>query len=105
VLFSLTGFGPTRLLLPAGLRRHELLWVAPVGAMALALELTLLGYAYVPFDVSLAIVITGSLALGAYAWRTSAWVVSTWPRTRWRRSRSTSNSAGIWPPTPRATSR
>ena len=34
VLFAIAGFGPTRLLLPAGLRRHELLWVLPVGAVA-----------------------------------------------------------------------
>jgi len=69
VLFTVAGFGPTRLLLPAGLRRHELLWVAPVGAMAVALELTVLTYAYVPFDVALAIVLLGAVALGAYAWR------------------------------------
>jgi hypothetical protein len=68
VLFAIVGFGPTRLLLPERLRRHELIWVAPVGAAALALELTLLGYAFVPFDVALAIVLLGSVALGAYAW-------------------------------------
>lgn len=69
VLFTLAGFGPTRLALPAGLRRHEALWVAPIGAMALALELMVLSYAYVPFDLALAIVIAGSIALGVYAWR------------------------------------
>jgi len=69
VLFGVVGFGPTRLLLSAGLRRHELLWVAPVGAMVLVLELTVLSYAYVPFDIALAIVLTGASALGIYAWR------------------------------------
>ncbi len=69
VLFGLAGFGPTRLLLPAGLRRHELLWVLPVGAVATALELALLAYAFVPFDVALAIVLGGGAALGVYAWR------------------------------------
>jgi len=69
VLFGIAGFGPTRLLLPAGLRRHELLWVLPVGAIATALELALLSYALVPFDVALAIVLLGGVALGVHAWR------------------------------------
>jgi len=47
VLFCVVGFGPARLLLPERLRRHELIWVPPIGAAALALELTVLGYAYV----------------------------------------------------------
>jgi hypothetical protein len=69
LLFGLGGFGPTRLLLPAELRRHELLWVLPVGAVATALELALLAYAFVPFDVALAIVLAGGAALSVYAWR------------------------------------
>jgi hypothetical protein len=69
VLFGTVGFGLTRLLLPAGLRRHEALWVLPVGAVASALELALLAYAFVPFDFALAIVLAGGLALGVYAWR------------------------------------
>jgi hypothetical protein len=69
VLFGIAGFGPTRLLLPAGLRSHELLWILPVGAVATALELALLAYAFVPFDVALAIVLLGGVALGVYAWR------------------------------------
>lgn len=68
-VFGLTGFGPARLLLPAGLRRFELLWVLPVGAVATALELTVLTYAHVPFDVALPIVLAGSAALAAFAWR------------------------------------
>jgi hypothetical protein len=69
VLFTVVGFGPTRLLLPQGLRRHEALWVLPVGAVATALELALLAYAFVPFDLALAIVLAGGVALGAWAWR------------------------------------
>jgi hypothetical protein len=68
-LFGIAGFGPTRLWLPVRLRRHELLWVLPVGAVATALELALLAYAFVPFDVALAIMLAGSVALGVYAWR------------------------------------
>jgi hypothetical protein len=69
VLFGIVGFGPTRLLLPDGLRRHEALWVLPVGGVATALELALLAYAFVPFDVALGVVLVGGVALGAMAWR------------------------------------
>jgi len=69
VLFGIAGFGLTRLLLPAGLRRYEPLWVLPVGACALGLAMTLLGYAYVPYRVSLAAVLTGGVLLGAWALR------------------------------------
>ncbi|HUR87412.1 MAG TPA: hypothetical protein VMY78_18935 [Solirubrobacteraceae bacterium] len=69
VLFAVVGFAPTRLLLPPGLRSHELLWVLPVGAAASALELALLVYAFVPFDAALAIVLLASAALGVWAWR------------------------------------
>lgn len=68
-LFAVVGFGPTRLLLPAGLRRHELLWVLPVGAIGSALELALLAYARVPFDIALGVVIAISIGLGVWAWR------------------------------------
>ena len=60
---------PTRLWLPAGLRRHEALWILPVGAIGSALELALLAYAFVPFDVALGIVLVANVALGVYAWR------------------------------------
>jgi hypothetical protein len=69
VLFAIAGFGATRLLLPAGLRRHEPLWVLPVGAIATCMELSLLVYAYVPFDVALVLVIAANVALAIYAWR------------------------------------
>ena len=69
VLFTLAGFGPTRLLLPARLRRHEALWVLPVGAAAAALELTVLVYAFVPFTAALVVVLAGGAARGVLAWR------------------------------------
>jgi hypothetical protein len=68
-LFGLAGFGLTRLLLPAGLRSHEALWVLPVGACAVALTMTVLGFAYSPFHLSLGITIALSAALAVYAWR------------------------------------
>jgi hypothetical protein len=77
-LFALSGFGVVRLALPETLRRHELLWVAPVGACVAALELTLLGYAFVPFVASLAIVIAAGLILGVVAVRRRGW--PGWPK-------------------------
>jgi hypothetical protein len=71
VLFAVAGFGPTRLLLPAGLRRHEPLWVLPVGACVVCLAMTVLGYAYVPFKLSLAVVLAAGAVLGVVAWRRS----------------------------------
>ncbi|HVF77729.1 MAG TPA: hypothetical protein VNA28_05485 [Solirubrobacteraceae bacterium] len=68
-VFGIVGFGPTRLLLPPGLRRFELLWVLPVGAVATALELTLLTYAHVPFDAALPIVLLAGVALAGFGWR------------------------------------
>src|SRR3954449_10262909 len=62
-LFAVGGLGLTRWLLPAGQRRYELLWVLPVGACAVGLALTVLGFAHVPFKLSLAIVI--GLGVGA----------------------------------------
>jgi hypothetical protein len=69
LLFGVCGLGLTRLLLPAGLRRHEALWVVPVGACACGLAMTVLGFAYVPFKAALAAVIAAGLALGAVALR------------------------------------
>jgi hypothetical protein len=69
VVFGIVGFGPTRLLLPDGLRRHEALWFLPVGAVATAIELALLAYAQIRLDYSLPIVLAGSIAVGVYAWR------------------------------------
>ena len=67
--FAVCGFGLVRLTLPDAWRRHELLWVLPVGACAGALELTALGFAFVPFPVSLGLVIAANLVLAAYALR------------------------------------
>ena len=69
VLFGVAGFGPTRLLLPDSLRRHELLWVLPIGAVAISLELTALSYAGLPFDVGLGLAGLVSVALAIYGWR------------------------------------
>ena len=68
-LFAIGGLGLTRLLLPAGLRRYEALWVLPVGACAVALCETVLGFAYVPFHVNLAITIAAGVAVAVVAWR------------------------------------
>jgi hypothetical protein len=79
VLFGLAGFGLVRLLLPAPLRRFELLWVLPAGACAAGLALTVLGFAGVPYAASLAAVLAGGLALGAHAVRRRGW-----PQVQWR---------------------
>jgi hypothetical protein len=73
LLLGLTGFGVTRLLLPAFLRRHEPLWILPVGAATSALALSALGYAQVPFGVSLTVVLLAGLALSVHAVRTRGW--------------------------------
>jgi hypothetical protein len=72
-LFVIAGFGVVRLALPESLRRHELLWVAPVGACVAALELTLLGYGFVPFDVSLGLVLAAGVATAVVAVRRRGW--------------------------------
>jgi hypothetical protein len=72
-LFVVSGFAVVRLALPESLRRHELLWIAPVGACVAALELTLLGYAFVPFDVSLGLVIALGVLTAILAIRRRGW--------------------------------
>lgn len=69
VLFAVCGFGLTRLLLPAELRRYEPLWVLAVGAAVLALGMTVLGFAYVPFKAALALVALAGVVLGVAALR------------------------------------
>jgi hypothetical protein len=69
VLFAVCGFGVTRLLLPEPLRRHEAVWVLPVGACVSALALTVLGYAYVPFQVSLPLILAAGAAAAVLVWR------------------------------------
>jgi hypothetical protein len=84
-LFAVGGFGLTRLLLPAGLRRHEPLWILPIGACAVALNLTVLGFAGIPFKLSLALTIAAGTAVGVFAWRRSgppggwSWEGAAWP--------------------------
>lgn len=67
LLFAATGVGLTRLLLPEGLRSHEWLWVLPVGACATPLSLTVLGFAGVPLEASLVVVLVGGSAFSAWA--------------------------------------
>jgi hypothetical protein len=69
LLFALSGVGPTRLLLPRGLRRHELLWVLPIGACSCAIAFTVLGYAAVPLRVSMVLVPLAGAALAVYVIR------------------------------------
>lgn len=69
LLFGVVGFGITRLCLPHALRRHELLWILPVGAAAVAFAMTPLGYLRIPFAVNLAIVAAAGVALSLVAWR------------------------------------
>jgi hypothetical protein len=73
VVFGIGGFGLVRLLLPAALRDYELLWVLPAGGCAVGLAMTLLGFATLPYPVSLALVLAGGLALGALAVRRRGW--------------------------------
>jgi hypothetical protein len=68
-LFAVAGFGLVRLWLPAELRRHELLWILPVGACASGIELALLGYARVPFVANLVVTIAFGLLLAVIAVR------------------------------------
>lgn len=83
LLFGVCGFGLVRLALPAGLRPYELLWVLPVGACACALALTVLGYLYVPFDVSLWLVVGSAVALAVVAWRREGAPAVSWSRVAW----------------------
>lgn len=69
VLFVVAGFGITRLLLPESLRRYEVLWIPAVGACVLALTMTVLGFAFVPFHVSLVLTLAGGVAVGVIALR------------------------------------
>jgi hypothetical protein len=68
-LFAAGGLGPTRLLLPASQREYELVWALPVGACTVALALTVLGFAQVPFKVSLTIVVALGVVVAVVAYR------------------------------------
>ena len=69
VVFGISGFGLVRLLLPAALRRYEVLWVLPAGACAVGLGLTVLGFAAVPYPASLALVLVAGALLSWWAVR------------------------------------
>ena len=73
LLFAVAGFGPVRLLLPATLRAHEWLWVLPTGAALVAIAMTPLGFAGVPFGLNLALVVAGAIALDVRAVRARGW--------------------------------
>ncbi|HEY2435547.1 MAG TPA: hypothetical protein VGH93_00075, partial [Solirubrobacteraceae bacterium] len=82
-VFAIGGFGAVRLLLPAALRRYELLWVLPTGACTVGLVMTVLGFAAVPYPVSLALVLAVGLALGVYAVRRRGWPQAPPSRLAW----------------------
>lgn len=73
IVFGFCGFGLVRLLLPAPLRRYEPLWVLPTGACAAGLAFTALGFAGVPYHVSLVVLLLGGAGLAVYAVRTRGW--------------------------------
>jgi hypothetical protein len=73
VLFGVGGFGLVRLVLPAPLRRYELLWVLPTGGCAVGVAMTLLGFAGVPYAVSLPLVAAAGAVCGAFAVRRRGW--------------------------------
>jgi hypothetical protein len=68
-LFAVGGLGLTRWLLPDALRRYELVWALAVGACAVALALTVLGFAHVPFKLSLGVVIACGVVAAVLAYR------------------------------------
>jgi hypothetical protein len=69
VVFAVGGFGLVRLLLPRALRAYELLWVLPTGGCAVGLALTLLGFAHLPYAVSMVVVGVAGAGLAVYAVR------------------------------------
>jgi hypothetical protein len=73
VVFGVAGFGLVRLLLPPALADYELLWVLPAGGCATGLALTVLGFAHVPYPVSLPLVLAAGLGLGGWAVRQRGW--------------------------------
>jgi len=83
VVFGLGGFGLVRLLLPAPLRRYELLWILPTGACAVGLTMTVLGFAAVPYPVSLAVVLVAGALLAVRAVRTRGWPELAAARLAW----------------------
>ena len=68
-LFGVCGFGLTRVALPDGLRRHEWLWVLPVGAVATAFAMTPLGFLGVPYEINLGVVVAAGVVTSGIALR------------------------------------
>lgn len=68
-LFSLSGYALARVILPPRLRADLWLFVLPVGAVASALALTLLGFVAVPFPANLVAVLLAGAGSAAYARR------------------------------------
>jgi hypothetical protein len=62
--YAICGYALTRRLVPARLRPHWPLLVVPVGAMASGVLLTVLGFAYVPYKVSLGVTIAAGVVGG-----------------------------------------
>jgi hypothetical protein len=82
-VFAVAGFGLVRLLLPERLRGYELLWVAPTGACALGVAMTLLGFAGVPYTVSLSGCLVAFAALGVHSVRRRGWPAVPAARLGW----------------------
>lgn len=72
VLFATCGYALARVLVPASLAQWWPLFVLPLGAAASGLGLTLLGFAAVPYKVSLVVVIAAGVAGAAFAARRPA---------------------------------
>jgi hypothetical protein len=83
VVFAIGGFGAVRLLLPARLRAFELLWILPTGGCAVGLAMTVLGFAAVPYPVSLATVLLAGAGLGVFAVRRRGWPELSLRRLAW----------------------
>jgi hypothetical protein len=79
-LFGVCGLGLVRLALPERLRRHEALWVLPVGACTSGLALTALGFAAVPFSASLVAVIAAGALVAVFAFRRRPPRAASWGR-------------------------
>lgn len=65
-LLLVCGFPLARLLVPASLARWRALMVLPLGAVGCALALTLLGFAAVPFGVSLPLILAAGAGASAF---------------------------------------
>jgi hypothetical protein len=72
VFFAICGYAPARVLTPARLAADWPLLVLPMGAIAGSLALTVLGFFFVPFFVSLPLVLVAAVVLGFRAHRNPA---------------------------------